>query len=296
MSAHEHNADELVARLASGTSKISGHFTLDDVTQPEAYTNAAGEQIGPFWNREIVGVHFENTQFKKGSLFGSIFHNCTFRWVWFSRCDLRGVVFKNCSMQFVSFDNCRIEGLYMDDCNTKEIRWDEIPTKESDLTTITAADQAVLAAFRQRRAVFDAYQVSGGTPLLTCPACAYPTIFTRHSWDTCQVCGWEDDGQDDKDADDVWGGPNGIVSLTQVRLFIGRELQRLAEAQHGSINLDPANVMAILEQRWKDIEHDNSKRDSNIIPPFYLGHPSYKPFSAVELATLSRLIIPGIPK
>lgn len=33
----------------------------------------------------------------------------------------------------------------------------------------------------------------------------------------CHVCFWEDDGQDDPSADEVWGGPNGDLSLTQAR-------------------------------------------------------------------------------
>lgn len=33
----------------------------------------------------------------------------------------------------------------------------------------------------------------------------------------CSECGWEDDGQDDLNADEVWGGPNGSESLTDAR-------------------------------------------------------------------------------
>jgi hypothetical protein len=33
----------------------------------------------------------------------------------------------------------------------------------------------------------------------------------------CEVCWWEDDGQDDADADVVRGGPNGALSLTRAR-------------------------------------------------------------------------------
>ena len=32
------------------------------------------------------------------------------------------------------------------------------------------------------------------------------------------MCYWEDDGQDDHDANDVRGGPNGVLSLEQARL------------------------------------------------------------------------------
>lgn len=35
--------------------------------------------------------------------------------------------------------------------------------------------------------------------------------------DICDVCYWEDDGQDDHNADDIHGGPNGKLSLTQAR-------------------------------------------------------------------------------
>ncbi|MBI3807578.1 MAG: hypothetical protein HY281_08725 [Nitrospirae bacterium] len=33
----------------------------------------------------------------------------------------------------------------------------------------------------------------------------------------CQVCLWHDDGQDDLNADEVWGGPNYELSLTEAR-------------------------------------------------------------------------------
>ena len=33
--------------------------------------------------------------------------------------------------------------------------------------------------------------------------CAYPTLSTRGIHDICDLCWWEDDGQDDPNADDV---------------------------------------------------------------------------------------------
>ncbi len=33
----------------------------------------------------------------------------------------------------------------------------------------------------------------------------------------CPVCFWEDDGQDDHDADEIRGGPNADLSLSQAR-------------------------------------------------------------------------------
>jgi hypothetical protein len=50
-----------------------------------------------------------------------------------------------------------------------------------------------------------------------CPCCGYPTLPGRGHFDICELCNWEDDGQDDPYADEVWGGPNYLYSLTQAR-------------------------------------------------------------------------------
>lgn len=50
-----------------------------------------------------------------------------------------------------------------------------------------------------------------------CPCCAYITLGQRGCYEICPVCFWEDDGQDDHDADEVRGGPNRGLSLTEAR-------------------------------------------------------------------------------
>ncbi len=50
-----------------------------------------------------------------------------------------------------------------------------------------------------------------------CPCCGYLTLGERGGYEICSVCFWEDDGQDDHDADEVRGGPNHGLSLTQAR-------------------------------------------------------------------------------
>lgn len=52
---------------------------------------------------------------------------------------------------------------------------------------------------------------------LRCPCCGYRTISERGAYEICPVCFWEDDGQDDDDADQVLGGSNGSISLTEGR-------------------------------------------------------------------------------
>ncbi len=53
--------------------------------------------------------------------------------------------------------------------------------------------------------------------LYHCPCCRYPTLTTRGSYEICEVCFWEDDGQDNHDAHKIRGGPNGDLSLTMAR-------------------------------------------------------------------------------
>jgi hypothetical protein len=61
------------------------------------------------------------------------------------------------------------------------------------------------------------YGLPGEGVFYHCPCCDYPTLASRGSFEICQVCYWEDDGQDSHDADRVRGGPNNSLSLTDAR-------------------------------------------------------------------------------
>lgn len=50
-----------------------------------------------------------------------------------------------------------------------------------------------------------------------CPCCKFRTLHGRGQDEICPVCFWEDDGEDEADADSVWGGPNGSLSLRQAQ-------------------------------------------------------------------------------
>jgi hypothetical protein len=50
-----------------------------------------------------------------------------------------------------------------------------------------------------------------------CPCCGLPTLGELNAYEICPVCWWEDDGQGDRDADVVRGGPNYEYSLTAAR-------------------------------------------------------------------------------
>jgi hypothetical protein len=45
------------------------------------------------------------------------------------------------------------------------------------------------------------------TKVFRCPCCKYKTLHGRGYFEVCQVCGWEDDGQDEADAERVLGEP-----------------------------------------------------------------------------------------
>jgi len=55
------------------------------------------------------------------------------------------------------------------------------------------------------------------TPGVPCPCCRILTLSERNAFEVCPVCFWEDDGQDDVDADQIRGGPNRSLSLTEAR-------------------------------------------------------------------------------
>jgi hypothetical protein len=54
-------------------------------------------------------------------------------------------------------------------------------------------------------------------PTCACPCCRFVTLSKVGGYEICPVCFWEDDGQSDSDADEVRGGPNTDLSLTQAR-------------------------------------------------------------------------------
>jgi len=57
--------------------------------------------------------------------------------------------------------------------------------------------------------------LSWTSPRFACPCCRFLTLSEQGGFEICQVCFWEDDGQDDQDAGEVLGGPNGSLSLDQ---------------------------------------------------------------------------------
>lgn len=81
-----------------------------------------------------------------------------------------------------------------------------------------------------------------GQVWFACPCCGLPTLSERGAFDVCCVCGWEDDGQGDLNADEVCGGPNGRYSLSQARLNFRRYMSMYDAKDPAAI--EPTYIMA----------------------------------------------------
>jgi hypothetical protein len=161
--------------------------------------------------------------------------------------------------------------------------------KLSDFISPTLQDfeSAVLADFNARRKLFDEFLATQGSIRVPCPSCGYPTIDDRGQYDICSVCHWEDDGQDDATADEVWGGPNSDLSLTESRLRIGTFLCELAQRLRGSINLDPMEILQAVREREEVLHRFRSRhirRDTR------KNDPVWRRYSALQRDTLVYLI------
>jgi hypothetical protein len=123
----------------------------------------------------------------------------------------------------------------------------------------------ILATFHIRRAHYNAYLEANDIHLYTCPGCGFPSLEERGDFEICDICNWEDDGQDDH-ADGIFGelrakamivsGPNGNLSLTENRINIGHMLESNVELIDGELDFDTARVLrtiAFYQERKREV-------------------------------------------
>jgi uncharacterized Zn finger protein (UPF0148 family) len=115
-----------------------------------------------------------------------------------------------------------------------------------DSTTLSLEDRKVLEEFEVRRSKINQYLRMYKVLRFTCPACAFPTLLDQGGFEVCAVCDWEDDGQDDEDADDILGGPNGKLSLTEYRVATGYMLRTIVHDKKGVLVSDPKEILEII--------------------------------------------------
>ena len=123
----------------------------------------------------------------------------------------------------------------------------------------------ILAEFHHRRAHYNTYLQANDINLHTCPGCGFPSLPARGEFDICEICSWEDDGQDDHAAGIlttlqvdgiVMTGPNGPLSLKDNRINIGRMLESNMDLIDGEVDFNTPRVLKTIEyyhQRRKEI-------------------------------------------
>lgn len=163
---------------------------------------------------------------------------------------------------------------------------DENTFDKFDRSNLDKVDLKILNDFQARRNLFDNFLSQHSIKLFTCAGCGYPTLTEREGYEICRVCNWEDDGQDDKEADEIWGGPNYELSLTENRLRIGRQLKEIAEKVDGEINTDPKSILEMLSGHEKSIGEILNK----IPDEANLNHPLVNQYNLAGQELLKSLV------
>lgn len=148
-------------------------------------------------------------------------------------------------------------------------------------------DKEILKDFQQRRKIFKEFLSENKLDFHTCPGCGYPTLSERGAYEICEVCNWEDDNQDDKDANEIWGGPNSDLSLTENRLNIGKTLNHLADSLNGKVNQDPKKFFEIFDRhntRMNSIDQ-NKLWNADINDPIWKEYKEKQKMILTDLVT-----------
>lgn len=156
-----------------------------------------------------------------------------------------------------------------------------------EIKNLTENDMQILADFKKRRTIFDSYLKENEMDLHSCPGCGYPTLSERGGYEICEVCNWEDDNQDDKNADEIWGGPNSNLSLTENRLNIGRTLNQLADSLNGKVNQNPKRFFEIYNKhriRMNSID-ENKLMNADINDPIWTEYKKKGKVILTDLVT-----------
>lgn len=155
-----------------------------------------------------------------------------------------------------------------------------------DQSTLSPEDKQILDDFMSRRAIFDKYIEDKKLAVFTCPSCGYPTLDERGGYEICLICDWEDDNQDADAADEVWGGPNSDLSLTESRLVIGRRLQDKI-ASGSKLIVDPERVIGVIDGSIKNVEEFTQK---NIKGDTHVHDPAWQQYRDKRAGILDSLV------
>ncbi len=105
--------------------------------------------------------------------------------------------------------------------------------------------ELVLREFHAFRKNMENFILNTNLDVQCCPCCGYPTLKERGGYEICVICDWEDEDQDGERADEIWGGANGNISLTEARYNFNSSLYKY-ETQSGKKRIaDPKEVILI---------------------------------------------------
>lgn len=95
-----------------------------------------------------------------------------------------------------------------------------------------------------------------------CPCCQYPTLETRGDYEICLLCDWEDDNQDDLQAAEILGGPNGDYSLDEARQNFKTHLTMYRKQPE---TLDSAVIESkrMLIEAYESLDENNKETDKD---------------------------------
>lgn len=123
----------------------------------------------------------------------------------------------------------------------------------------------LLLDFNSRRQLFESFIKDSKLieKSFTCPSCGFPTLTERHSWEICSICNWEDDGQDDANANEIFGGPNGGMSLTESRIEFQKEFDQYLLDENRRLIKDGAHILKSLKMFEEDFEKIVDSKTNN---------------------------------
>jgi len=148
-----------------------------------------------------------------------------------------------------------------------------------DDSKLSITDQIILDDFFKRRNFFKNYLLENSIELETCPSCGYPTLLERGGYEICSVCSWEDDNQDDQNANRIFGGPNGNLSLTENRINIGKILD---EGKSTTFAFDNSYADSVLE-KIKFFNLKQNEISSRMTGEESLQSPIWKEWKQIEI-------------
>jgi hypothetical protein len=98
--------------------------------------------------------------------------------------------------------------------------------------------------------------------LNTCPSCGYPTLLSRCTYDICSICYWEDEGQDDTERNERWGGANGEYTLKEYSCEFLTTLENIKNEVHtDSLLNEIKNNLLLLDEIEKDLDINKNITD-----------------------------------